>query len=68
MKLKMSITLDNETLKLIEEQVNSQRFRNKSHAIEFAVRKLLEQKIGEAKGTAKSQKSLNAYLEGDSHG
>ncbi len=49
MKVKLSITLDNETLKLIDEHVNSQRFRNKSHAIEFAIRKLLEQKIAEQK-------------------
>ena len=44
MKVKLSITLDDRTLKLIDEHVTSQRFRNKSHAIEYAIRKLLEQK------------------------
>ena len=68
MKLKLSISMDEETVRVLEESLKEGRFRNKSHAIEFAVRKLLEQKIGDAKGTAKSQKSLNAYLEGDSHG
>ena len=43
MKVKLSITLDDETLALIEKNVGSQRFRNKNHAIEFAVRKLLEE-------------------------
>jgi Arc/MetJ-type ribon-helix-helix transcriptional regulator len=45
MKVKLSITLDNETLKMINSHVTSQRFRNKSHAVEYAVRKLLEQKV-----------------------
>ena len=47
MKVKMSITLDDKTLRLIDEHVNSQMFRNKSHAIEFAVRKMLEKKTEE---------------------
>ncbi|MBI2658329.1 hypothetical protein HYX08_06585 [Candidatus Woesearchaeota archaeon] len=42
MKTKLSITLDNETLLEIEKQLNSGRFRNKSHVVEYAVKKLLE--------------------------
>jgi Arc/MetJ-type ribon-helix-helix transcriptional regulator len=57
MKVKLSITLDEKTLRLIEEHVNSQRFRNKSHAVEFAVRKLLEQKIANQQKEIPEQKA-----------
>ena len=49
MKVKLSITLDNETSRLIDEQVATQRFRNKSHAIEYAILKMLENKLSEKK-------------------
>lgn len=39
MKKKLSITLDEETLRLIEEIVKEDRFRNKSHVVEFALNK-----------------------------
>jgi len=43
MKSKISITLDNETVEKISSEVASGRFRNKSHAVEYAVKKLLEE-------------------------
>ena len=46
MKTKLSITVDEETLIELEEQLNSGRFRNKSHLIEYAVKKLLEEENG----------------------
>ena len=46
MKSKLSITLDEETLLEIQKQLNSGKFRNKSHLVEFAVKKLLEVENG----------------------
>ena len=46
MKSKLSITLDEETLLEIENQLYSGRFRSKSHLIEYAVKKLLEVENG----------------------
>ena len=44
-KQKVSITLDEETLKLIEKSLKSKEkfFRNRSHVIEFSVNKVLEE-------------------------
>jgi Arc/MetJ-type ribon-helix-helix transcriptional regulator len=41
MKIKLSISMDDSTVALIEENVRGGRFRNKSHAIEYAVNKLI---------------------------
>ena len=46
MKQKLSITVDEETILEIQKQLNSGRFRNKSHLIEYAVKKLLEVENG----------------------
>jgi len=46
MKSKLSITLDEETLLEIQRQLHSGKFRNKSHLIEYAVKKLLEVQNG----------------------
>ena len=48
MKSKISITLDNETVEKINSEIVNGRFRNKSHAVEFAVKKLLEEENGGA--------------------
>jgi metal-responsive CopG/Arc/MetJ family transcriptional regulator len=40
-KQKISITLDEETLILIENALKNQDFRNRSHAIEFSINKML---------------------------
>ncbi len=48
MKSKISITMDIETVGRIDAEVASGKFRNKSHAIEYAVKKLLEEENGRA--------------------
>ena len=42
MKKKISISIDEETLLKILESIDKGKFRNKSHAIEFAVNSLLK--------------------------
>ncbi|MBI2124881.1 hypothetical protein HYT92_03760 [Candidatus Pacearchaeota archaeon] len=46
MKQKISITLDEETVLDILSSVSSGKFRNKSHVVEYAVKKLMEEKNG----------------------
>ena len=43
MKQKISITIDEETVLKIQERVATGVFRNKSHAIEYAVQQLLRE-------------------------
>lgn len=43
MKSKLSITLDEELVAEIAKALSSGKFRNKSHVVEYAVKKLLEQ-------------------------
>tara|TARA_B100000315_G_C14347560_1_gene482492 strand:+ start:229 stop:375 length:147 start_codon:yes stop_codon:yes gene_type:complete len=43
MKAKISISLDNETLHQIEESLEDSLFRNKSHFLEHAAKKLLKE-------------------------
>ena len=47
MKQKMSISVDESKVKMIEELVQKGVFRNKSHAIELALIKMLEVKQNE---------------------
>lgn len=42
MKQKLSVSLDNSTVDSIESRIKDGRFRNKSHLIEYAVRKLIK--------------------------
>ena len=42
MKQSISVTVDKEIVEWIDEQVKTQRFRNRSHAVEVALRKLIE--------------------------
>ena len=42
MKQKISITLDEKTVLDIFKAISGGKFRNKSHVVEYAVRKLLE--------------------------
>ena len=46
MKDKISITVDHEVLELIENMVKDEKglFRNRSHVVEYSVKKLLEEK------------------------
>ena len=41
MKRKLSVTIEKDTVKLMENMVKEGRFRNKSHILEYAVDKLL---------------------------
>lgn len=43
MKAKVSIAMNEETLDAVEQLVDNRRFRNKSHLIEVAVMKLIEE-------------------------
>lgn len=44
MKHKLSISIDAETALRINEKLKGSEFRNKSHVVEFAVKKFLEEK------------------------
>jgi Arc/MetJ-type ribon-helix-helix transcriptional regulator len=41
MKQKLSITIDEDIVKEIEDKINGRLFRNKSHIIEYALYRLL---------------------------
>jgi Arc/MetJ-type ribon-helix-helix transcriptional regulator len=42
MKQKISISVEEETVEQIEKRIKDGTFRNKSHCVEYAVKKLLE--------------------------
>lgn len=42
MKYKISISISEETFQMIEKNVDGDTFRNKSHLIEYAIKKLME--------------------------
>ncbi len=42
MKHKLSISIDRETLEKMNEVLNSGKFRNKSHVVEYAVNRFLK--------------------------
>ena len=44
MKQKLSITINEETIKLLDEAVKEGSFRNKSHIVEFSLNKFLKEK------------------------
>ena len=46
MKQKISITIDEETVYDILKSISSGKYRNKSHVVEYAVKKLLEVENG----------------------
>ena len=43
MKQKLSITINEETVSLIEKCIEDGRFRNKSHIIEYSINKFLKE-------------------------
>lgn len=43
MKEKMSVTIDEETLKLVEKAIKEGNFRNRSHVVEFSLMKVLQE-------------------------
>jgi len=48
MKHKLSITLEEDIILRIAEKLRDRRFRNKSHMIEYAVGKFLEEEDGKS--------------------
>ena len=46
MKHKLSVTLDEELVQEIVKTLSTRKFRNKSHLVEYAVKKLLEVENG----------------------
>jgi len=44
MKSKICISVDEETLNKIDSSIQDRRFRNRSHAFEYALNKILEEK------------------------
>ncbi len=46
MKQKLSVTLDENLVNEIDSALSTGRFRNKSHVVEYAVKKLLEEQDG----------------------
>lgn len=44
-KQRLSVSVSNETVELIDESLKLQKFRNKSHAVEFSINKILKEII-----------------------
>jgi len=42
MKKKLSISIEEETIKVLDDLIKDGRFRNKSHVVEYSVNKFLE--------------------------
>jgi len=42
-RAKMSVTIDEELVKWIDEQIRRRRFRNRSHALEWALARVIEE-------------------------
>lgn len=43
MKQKISVTIDEKTLKIVDQIIKSGIFRNKSHAVEFSLNKIIKE-------------------------
>lgn len=44
MRQKISVSVDEKTLKLVEQIIKTGIFRNKSHAVEFSLNKIIKEK------------------------
>jgi len=44
MRTKLSVTIDSEFIKWVDEQVKKRVFRSRSHALEYALSELIERK------------------------
>jgi len=44
MKEKLSVTIDEKTMQLVEEAIKEGNFRNRSHVVEFSLNKILQEK------------------------
>lgn len=52
MKKKVSISIEEKTISKIEDILEDGQFRNKSHVIEFAVNKFMQEKENDEKSTS----------------
>ena len=43
MKIKSSMSIDNDIIKWIDKEIEKKRFANRSHAVEFAIRQLMDE-------------------------
>ena len=41
-KIKVSVTIEEDFIKWVDEEIKKLRFRNRSHALEYALAKLIE--------------------------
>lgn len=55
-KLRLQVTIREDLVKWIDEEIKKLRFANRSHAIEFALANLKENEHDEKEGHAKTQK------------
>ncbi len=46
MKQKISVSVEEKTIKLVEQIIKTGIFRNKSHAVEFSLNKIIKEKNG----------------------
>ena len=56
MKQKLSITIDEENVRQIEKMLQEGEFRNKSHVVEFAIVKLINEIMNEKDGKNQKEK------------
>ena len=49
-KQKISITLDEEMIKLVEALLKDAQFRNRSHVIEYSLKKFLQENLNNVSG------------------
>lgn len=47
MRVKMSVTIDQELMKWVDERIKKRIFRNRSHALEYALAELIERRKAE---------------------
>tara|TARA_Y100000310_G_C20667475_1_gene808410 strand:+ start:825 stop:980 length:156 start_codon:yes stop_codon:yes gene_type:complete len=43
MKQKISVTIDEQTLNLVEQKLEDEKFRNRSHVIEYSLKRFLDE-------------------------
>jgi Arc/MetJ-type ribon-helix-helix transcriptional regulator len=59
MKQKLSITIDEDKIKLLEKVLEKERFRSKSHVIEYSLDKFLNESLKEAKSSAQDEQEAD---------
>jgi Arc/MetJ-type ribon-helix-helix transcriptional regulator len=65
MKAKMSVTVEQNLVQWIDEQVETQRFRNRSHAVEVALRTFIQNEKKEESPKRRPEKPNIELLRSD---